>query len=210
LPENPSFHHQGASIINKFRFSITAMLAMTGYAAFTFVALPSGTIFWASFAFTGALGLLTLALMGVLYSEAATRAFWVGFVLVGFGYYSIVFAPMLDRQIGSRLATTKLLAYLQSNIQRTPPSTKPWFGRTSAEVTLSLDYVDLVRRMSSGPVLYAAPQWDPFQQTGHSLLTIPLAIIGGVICRHLYLEPRSKNNNSSNASRTETMLDKNA
>ncbi len=147
--------------------------------AITIVAIRSPTIWWASITFSLTLLILGFALIASIFGTAKNRAFRLGFVIFGCGYFALVFAPYLDRQIGHRLISTKVFAAIHPWMHEQQPK-KVWYGATSSDIALSDRHYDLILRSASGPAQFAAPQWDPFQQTCHSLITLPIAFLGGI------------------------------
>ncbi len=152
------------------------------------MAIRSATIWWASITFSLTLLVLGVVLITSIFSLKKNRAFSLGFVIFGCGYFALAFAPYLDRQFGHRLISTKLFAVIHPWIHEPKPK-KAWYGATSSEVALSDRHYDLILRSASGPVQFAAPQWDPFQQTCHSLITLPIAFAGGIFAVWVHKPP---------------------
>ena len=168
--------------------SIRTLLACVAWFAVAIVAVRSATIWWASISFSLALAILGASLISLILADKNSRAFRLGFCLAGCGYFALLFAPYLDRQIGHRLITTKLFAMLHPLLHEKRP-TDAWHGTTSSELALSNRHYDLILRSANGPAPFAAPQWDPFQQTCHSLITLPIAILGGIFAACLQKPP---------------------
>ncbi len=165
--------------MSNFRMSIRALLICIIWIAVSIASVQSASIWWASITFSMTLLVLTAMVVSLIVENKSYRAFRLGFAIVGIGYFAFVFLPYLDRQIGHRLITTKLFAWVQPMLHEDRP-TSTWYGGTSSEIALNKRYLNLVLRSSSGEVQLAAPQWDPFQQICHSLITIPFACLGGL------------------------------
>lgn len=164
------------------RYSLKWLIAAVMWFALAAVALRSGSVWWAATSLSITLTVLAVALTGSLLSSCS-RPYWVGLTLFGCGYMFMVFGPGADRQIGSRIITTKLFAVLQPRISKAEPSrSEAWHGGSSSEFALHPNFsVDLSFISGGERVEVPAPQWEPFQQIGHSLFALPFAALGGAI-----------------------------
>ncbi len=135
-----------------FRVSIRGLMALVLFVAFGFVALRYASETWAGLVVMMTLGVLILAFLGIVYRRGARRAFWVGFVLLGWGYiaYSTDFLwqtieartrPTMGSGIwGSEykhppLVTTRFLDWLYPSLHRDQGSavSSGMFGRLMAD-----------------------------------------------------------------------------
>ena len=90
------------------RFSIAGLLGEVGLCGFGLACLLQASTPWAG-AFSVTLGLLAVALMGIIYRTAERRAFWTGFAICGWVYMAMIICPGLRDYTRHRLATTRLL-----------------------------------------------------------------------------------------------------
>lgn len=162
------------------RFSLRTM-----FVAFTVVALSTAGLLyanaaWAAFFYTAAFALLLTGLVGAVVRRGATRPYWIGFTILGGGYFllALVNENFLARftdvrqSIGQepRLATSQFLLWVEPYIHsnRELPNRSPTFPT----------------RMSftgSGLTLIPSSPSDYFVEVGHSILTLLLALLGGWI-----------------------------
>jgi hypothetical protein len=91
------------------RFSIAGLAGVVGLCAFGLASLLHAATPWAGAVFSINLGLLTVALIGVIYRMGARRAFWVGFSICGWVYLVLSHGPWFKDVIGPRLATSQML-----------------------------------------------------------------------------------------------------
>ena len=161
-------------------FSIKAMLLAMATIALAIAGMTNASLWWGSICLSFLLAMLTLSLLGTVFRRGRLRAFWIGFAIVGWMYAALLYAPGLDRQIGHRLITTKLLAKLRpaiGPIDVTQNASQP----AAEELALNLVFDDLFYIHSGNPVPLRAPQWNPFQQAGHMLCGIWLAGMAGIV-----------------------------
>ena len=91
------------------RFSIAELLGAVGLSGLGLACLLHASSPWAATMFSITLGLLTMALIGVIYRMGERRAFWVGFAICGWLYMALTTNPWLGAWIGPNLVTSKLL-----------------------------------------------------------------------------------------------------
>jgi hypothetical protein len=91
------------------RYNIAGMLVAISFVAVGFAALREATDQWDSGLFSLTLGVLLNAVLLAVHRIEARRAFWIGFVLFGWGYLSLSLISSTE----SRLITTGALAYLE-------------------------------------------------------------------------------------------------
>jgi hypothetical protein len=94
------------------RFTILGLLAATTFVAVGSLALVYATAWWAAAALSAALGVLVWGVLRATYRQGGTRAFWIGYCLVGWIYLAMAFWPGTDSvvtELRSHLLTTQLL-----------------------------------------------------------------------------------------------------
>lgn len=112
-----------------FQFSLRWLLGATALVALGCTALLNATTLWESLFVSFTLVMLVTAVVLAAYTRAATRAFWVGFCIFGWGYFLIAHLGSLayssaNRYDGhSELVTTRLLELVYEHgipLVRTP------------------------------------------------------------------------------------------
>jgi hypothetical protein len=83
-------------------------------------ALRNANELWAGTLALLTLGLLGVAVLGVIYERGRDRAWWLGYALFGGGYLVVTFAPWVVEGFQPKLPTSKLLGYVHSQVS--PPS----------------------------------------------------------------------------------------
>jgi hypothetical protein len=91
------------------RFSIAGLLVTVGICAFGLTCLLNASTSWAAATFSIILGMLVVALIGIVYRTGERRSFWVGFAICGWLYMVLTTGPWFVDRIGPRLVTTNLL-----------------------------------------------------------------------------------------------------
>ena len=104
------------------RFSLATLMSIVAGAALMFAALRSASVFWASATFTLSVAVLLFSLLAVVFRRDAARAFWVGFLLFGWAYLSMVFGPWFSTNVKDHLLTSKVLGYSYNKIASLPTS----------------------------------------------------------------------------------------
>jgi hypothetical protein len=182
------------------RFTIRSLLGVVLFVAIAVAALRASTDAWDGWLFAlTSLILLTTVLLAVHRTDRK-RAYWLGFTLFGWTYLVSSLVP----SIGSRLPTTRGLAFLESMMPGREVTISAVFGYTNTAGTNPVqsyvvttqantiipDSPVKLRRVWdtwSGNVL-AGPSGttENFVRIGHSLLALMLAFIGGHLSRYLY------------------------
>ena len=96
--------------MRRFRFRIGTLLILIVVLGVGFAALRESNDIWDSGVFTLVLGALLVSILLAIHRNESRRAFWLGFALFGAAYLVM----SLVQPIGSRLITTKMLAYIDS------------------------------------------------------------------------------------------------
>jgi hypothetical protein len=147
----------------RFRFSIAQLSAVVLVAGFIFAAAHSPTEPWANGAFSLALLVLGLALLGALFRRGPGRAYWRGFALLGWGYMMVAFGPWCDSHIAPLLITKTIGEWLHGSFRTTlvGQGIEP-FERRIPDSDLSM---------------------FGYQQIGHALSAMLAGLLGGAVAR---------------------------
>ena len=156
-------------------FSMRTLFALIGVSAVTTLALANASIYWGALFFSAAILIVAFAFLGAVFRRGTQRAWWIGFACFGAGYLVMTYAPGFDLHVGHRLISTKVLGFLEPKIRRTPDPLKNVFRSTPPE-DATKPAREAVMQISKGEYL---PQWGHFQQVGHSLSAILMALLGG-------------------------------
>jgi hypothetical protein len=161
-------------------FSLKALLVATATIALAIAGMLNASLWWASICLSYLFVMLTFSLLAVTFRRGPVRSFWIGFAIVGWTYAAMLYAPGLDRSVGHRLITTKILAKVRPLFGNTEipayPSAPP-----AEEMALNIAYDDLFHIEHSSIIPYRPPQWDPYQQAGHMFFGVWLAGLGGMV-----------------------------
>jgi hypothetical protein len=182
--------------MRRFRFSIARLLGVVLFISVALAALRASTDAWDGGLLGLALLLLLTAILLALHRTHPKRAYWLGFALFGWSY---LIASMIP-PIGSRLPTTKGLAYLGTRWISPLPAGLTYFDYDNdgsldlfiagSPTDPSLFGLDLFGAAvpSTNPALFISTIGTPknFARIGHSLLALVLAFIGGRLSRWLY------------------------
>ena len=80
-----------------FQFSIKALLGLAVFVALACAALLNASEWWLSATFTLTLAVLLVAVLASIFRRGSTRAFWIGFAVVGCVYLSLSPAAPFSR-----------------------------------------------------------------------------------------------------------------
>ena len=168
--------------MRRFRFSLASLMSSVLLIAVACAALRYASELWASVAFTLTVGLLFGATLCVVFRGGDARAFCLGFALFGWGYLFIAFGPWFRGKSSPQppdLLTSKLLAYAHPELSKTV--TLPGNGPIRPR------FVSVVLHDSLGLGLgtVLVPAWEHFQQVGHSLVALLIALMGGGLARYI-------------------------
>jgi WD40 repeat protein len=186
------------------RYTIRSLLVVVLFVAFAVAALRAANDAWdgSLFALTSLI-LLTATLLAV-HRTHQRRAFWLGFALFGWAYLIASLIP----PIGSRLPTTKWLAFIDSKIPGRETTISAVWAYTSTAGTTPVQTVafspqgNTIASSSQGGIrvwdvttgkLLAGPNGstENFIRIGHSLFALVLAFVGGYLSRNLYGKEQS-------------------
>ena len=170
----------------RLRYTLRQLLGLVVLVALAVPALVYPSLWWAAAWLSGCLLMLGVSLLGIVNRDADRRAFWIGFALFGWAYVILLYGPVLDRHVGHRLATTKVLAYLQLRLHEATEQPK-FFDPSPSQMALQpTPWNSFAISTETNPFPIPVPQWDFFQQVGHSLFALLLASFGGLVSRWLY------------------------
>jgi hypothetical protein len=183
------------------RFNIASLLVVVLVLRVGFAALRESSDFWESGLFTLTLSVLLVSSLFSIHRSEARRAFWMGFSLFGWTYLALSLVPSIE----SRLATTKVLAYLDSKV---PGRTQSFFkiqftatgnGAPGNQVqavafspqgnqiaTSSLGTVKLWDAATGRLLGGWAGTTENFVRIGHSLLALLFGWLGGLLSRRMW------------------------
>jgi hypothetical protein len=167
------------------RFSVAGLLIIVGLMAVVFGALLHANTFWATGIWTAATAVLLIAIVAARFRPVPSKVFWWGFACCGWGYWVLAFAPGFDSE---RLLTTHLLraAYrpvyplIRPRLEKIAISNVPPDATVTGRSDRQIHYVygDGRRgRMS----LEGNTYWSHVTTISHSLLTLFLALCGGLL-----------------------------
>ena len=182
------------------RFNIASILGVILFLAVGFAALRESNDYWDSGLFTLTLGVLLVSILLSIHRSEAKEAFWIGFALFGWVYLGLSLVPSIE----SRLLTTKGLAYLDSKVPGRPSGVTNLLlsaigsGGSANQIQNVAFTVDGTKPATPSQVVVKV--WDTatgkilsgwggttenFIRTGHSLLALVAAWLGGHVSRRL-------------------------
>lgn len=163
-------------------------------------ALREATELWAGAALLVVLVFLAAAILQAIHKRSASRAFWLGFALFGWGYLLLVMSPWFSDHLGAKLPTSLLLEQIHQNVgggQSQANST--WLVATSTNGTWQPSASTgqlVVHADTSAPppqgnrylrmFFIGASHHDPFLRTGHSIFALFAALLGASISLWIY------------------------
>lgn len=148
----------------RFRVSLLGLMVSLGVVALGLAALRSGSDLWLSISYTSTLALLLAAVIFARYGDHATRPFWFGFVLFGWGYLMLWDGPWTaanfrygkgsPQDLDGRLLTSRLVPALVARVRG------------------EADSMQGISRFTGNTV-----------QVGQLLMTLLVALVGGLLAR---------------------------
>jgi hypothetical protein len=163
--------------MNSWRMTIPWLMGLVLACGVWTVWLLRPTFHTASFAFTTTMTVLLVALVQLRYGR--NRVFWFGFVVFGWGYAALAFAPGAWTQIRPQMLTSHPLGDLAVAMKLT---------QTSNQIVLAdPNYIRVILEAGLNP-WFATVQGDRFQRIGHSFAAIVHGLAGGVLA--MFLERR--------------------
>lgn len=171
------------------RLSFLGLMVIVSLVTVAFAALRNASPAWAGSILLLTLGLLAVAVLGVIYRREERRAYWLGFALFGWGFAALTLSPwskpealpstgLLDR-LYIRVSPTKVVAVETYGL--------PSDGRLGAALVVSNDVPPHAIPATAGPAdtvfLVGTAGIEEFRSIGHCLLTILVACLGGGVAR---------------------------
>jgi hypothetical protein len=96
------------------RFSIRTLMGFVLAIAVAFAALRGANEYWAGGLVLAVLGLLGYAILASIHRQGRARAAWLGFLVLGGGYFLAVKA--LPAQESGWLPTSQILSYVEQQV----------------------------------------------------------------------------------------------
>jgi hypothetical protein len=141
-------------MVRRARLSIAGLMGIVLVVSLGLTALRSGTEIWAGATLLATFAVLALAVVGVVCRSGSERSWWLGFALFGWGYLGLVF---LWPHTSLQLPTSALLKLIR-------PSVGP---------------IGMGGGVFGG--LGVPSVYDAYSQAGHSLFSLVVAAVGGVL-----------------------------
>jgi hypothetical protein len=189
------------------RFSILRLMGLILVLAVAIAALRDANDVWSTILPLLTLGVIGVALLGVVYSRGKARAGWLGFALFGGVYHLLAMGPWISDQTRPTLPTTRLLDYVHTKVVYGGSSRTVFlnanFTNTSAQglvypippanytVTAPSQPQVVMFTSNASPappsqllrILPGAANYVPFQRVGHSLAALLAGLLGAWIAR---------------------------
>jgi hypothetical protein len=187
--------------MRRIRFNIASLLAAVLLLAVGFAALKESNDLWDSGLFSLTLIALLASIPLAVHRGEASRAFWFGFALFGWGYLAVSLVPSIE----FRLLTTKGLAYLDSKMPGRPAVIEIKLALANPGATsnpmqnvaaVTGDSIQVATSGSEKVTILDATTGrllggfggtsENFMRIGHSLLALLAAWFGGLLSRLLW------------------------
>jgi hypothetical protein len=136
----PEIYQMRQESFRSISFSLAQLLGAIAVIAMFVAAIVNPGGIWSAFCQLFVFGILAYAVLSVIYRTGASRAFWIGFALFGWGFYLVEqlefgdararFAPIITRFVRSNEVlnghyTSRVTAELQNDL---PPGTNVPLG----------------------------------------------------------------------------------
>jgi len=185
--------------MRRFRFHIGTLVILVLVLGVGFAALRESNDLWDSSIFSITLGVLLISILLAIHRTEKRRAFWIGFALFGSAYLWLSLFPSIE----SRLITTRVLAFLDSNMPRSNAEAlyDLLVANNSQPNALYLDNGNggWIKDLTAAAGLVGpGGTTENFVRIGHSLLALMAAFVGGQLSRHLFAKDREPNSTSVN------------
>ena len=172
------------------QFSLRVGLIAVAGVSVACAGLVYANLWWASLFLSLAVLLAATALAGALVARGVDRAQWIGCLVFGGGYLTLVYGWHVDRVVGAALITTRTLEWAEPKMQRSASSraVQPAsIGSNAAPVWAGWPPQAPPIQYFGGGTVYVRdpadrmlPQWTSFQQVGHSFISMVAAVLGAV------------------------------
>lgn len=184
------------------RFTLASLLIFVGLIAVGLAALRDASEWTARTTFTVTLAVLAIGLVGAIVRRR--RAAWVGFSVLGWGYFLAAFAPGLKDEIAPFLLTSPALEAIFERLHHVPPL-PPELGDgldnvhgfpytkivNGLQFSLSPEEVQLVQghqkrvRAHHQRMFGLTDEFRRSRRIGHSLLCLIAGLVGALAGRLL-------------------------
>ncbi len=171
--------------MRRFRFHLGTLVILVLLLGVGFAALRESTDLWGSSIFSIAAGMLLISILLAIHRLGSSKAFWLGFALFGWIYLALTLVPSIE----SRLITTKVLDYFDSEVMPRPLDiipTLPEVIRFANDNRLDINRPDIVTLAKVKLLGGSSGTSANFVRIGHSLLALVAAFLGGLLSRHLH------------------------
>ncbi len=152
----------------KFRFSLLVMFVAIALVAVGCAAMVKPSYAWASAIWTIAMAPLAGSMIGCFYGTRQSRAFCAGFACFGWGHMVLCFAPWFESHTGELLFTRSILSFVGERLGHGEYRAGGIWNQI-----LGFNYTD------KGFVYFT------FIIIGQSLMTLLIALLGGLLGQHL-------------------------
>jgi hypothetical protein len=195
-----------ATTRRNWQFSLlTLLLAMAGVALIC-LALRSPNELWATAVFAAVLLSLGFAALAAVYRSGSVRAFAIGFLVLGAGYWGLVLLAEREQAYGQRLLPTSRWAVALFTLLHEENATVMTAVYTAP--TVAYTTVQAVAVAGAPPTLPAAPTpvvsyvpqqirrspftAETFLDISHQSLALLLGVLGGIVAQWLYATRRDE------------------
>jgi hypothetical protein len=163
------------------RFSIAGLMGVVLVAAIGLAALRNPTELWDGVMFLLTCGVLMLSVVGVVCRREGGRAWWLGFALFGWGYFTLAFWS--PHELLPRLLSTALMQLVTPRMGA--PGMMRGGGFRSVPPLLQFGAI------GGGFLGGVNVGLSPFR-IGHCLWTLLAAVLGGTLARLLFAAPAQR------------------
>ena len=187
--------------MNHFPVTIRSAMALVLFAGVGFAALRDPSVWWVGRLVACLIGLLLTACVGAIYRIGRERAFWVGIVVFGGGYFLLSRVLSTDATGNPVALTNRALDTLAINLRSAPPVGAKIYAEMDGDFLLA-SVLQIDRAKGAYFVHYdgwtdAYNAWlsraqinfesgDDYHAVGNLLVVILLAMIGSVVAVAFY------------------------
>ena len=177
------------------RFSLATLLIVMGVAALGCAAVANWSPLWAEIMLTTTGAILLVGLLVALFGRGSTRTFATGFAAVGLAYFLLAFfapAEIRDERLATRRAIDRLFALMQKTNADARTTSEFQLvevvldgstnGSTPGGDSSFMFGVGTRPTLVTGRTVFNSPPRE-FEDIGHCLWTLLLALIGGVLAQ---------------------------
>jgi hypothetical protein len=179
------------------RFSIAGLMGIVVVAAIGLAALRGASETWAGVMLLFTLGVLLLAVVGVVCRDESERAWWLGFALFGWGYMALALWSLNNYRAAS-VPTIAWLSTLSTKLGVTPKGMSAGSGMGGmgggmrSVLPAQFDAVLFAGGSGGNAPGFGSGAGMWYAQIGHCLWALIFAIVGGTLSRILFGIPGSR------------------